>query len=201
MSKQSVSKIGRPTKLNEKTVSLIESCIQNGWSISQTCYTAKISRETFYEWYRENEEFSDRINEAPNNLVQVAKKNILRAVVEGDIKTSIWVIEKYSTGGFSAFSGGDIPKNEIEVEDEALETILKIQRFEIEQAFLGKKDKILRDKDLKENGPKEFSVRQGSRPPELNIDRAIFKDIGKFSYKEMNARLLKNEQVRNSPQE
>lgn len=111
---QNKPKSGRPTKLNEKTVSLLETHLQFGHSVAEACYAAKISRETFYKWYRESPTFSDRMRQARFQLIQLAKQTIYQAVADGDTKAAMWVIEKFAPDSFTAPLDSEIPAEPVD---------------------------------------------------------------------------------------
>jgi hypothetical protein len=94
-------KAGRPTKLDEKTVSLLEAHLQFGHNVAEACYAAKISRETFYKWFRERPEFSDRMRQARFQLIQLAKQTLYYAVAGGDTKAAMWVIDRFASDSFT----------------------------------------------------------------------------------------------------
>lgn len=87
-------KLGRPTKLTTEVVSELEEAFRFGATISEACYLSDISREMFYQHFRSDKEFSDKIEQARSWIAAIAKRNLAVAIMNGDIKTSVWLIEK-----------------------------------------------------------------------------------------------------------
>lgn len=54
---------GRPTKLNKTTVGKLEQAFAIGASITTACQYTGISRDTYYEWCKQNKRLSDKFNE------------------------------------------------------------------------------------------------------------------------------------------
>jgi len=140
MSTKKLTKSGRPTKLDEKTVSLLETAIQAGWSITQACYAAQISRDTYYSWYKNDQVFSDRMQQAPDHILRMAKKNVLEAVIQKDLKVSMWVMEKYTDDAFSSVTDDDMPSQRgLLFDEKILRGIQKLIIFNLKQQFIATK--------------------------------------------------------------
>lgn len=88
------SKAGRPSKMTPALVSKLEDAFKFGATVTEACYLSGISREMFYQHYRSNQEFSDKIERARSWLSVKAKHNIADAIMKGDIKASVWLLEK-----------------------------------------------------------------------------------------------------------
>ena len=86
--------IGRPQKVNYQIISKLEDSLQYGSTISEACYYAGISRDTFYRYFREDRIFAEI---ARNKLLTIAKPNVSRAIIEGDYESSLWLLEKVVT--------------------------------------------------------------------------------------------------------
>jgi hypothetical protein len=87
-------KPGRPSKMTVDVVRKLEDAFKFGATITEACYLSGISREMFYQYYRSDQEFSDKIERARSWLVITAKHNVAKAVMNGDIKSSVWLLEK-----------------------------------------------------------------------------------------------------------
>lgn len=87
---------GRPTVLTTDVVKVLEDVIKDGGSVTQACDLAQISRQSFYNHMRENEDFFYKMCVAREHLKLKALKNVVEAIEEGDLKTSIWFLEKWS---------------------------------------------------------------------------------------------------------
>lgn len=141
MPKEAKPKPGRPTKLSEKTVSLLESHLQFGHSIAESCYAAKISRESFHKWFRESPQFADRMRQARSQIIQLAKQTVYGAIANGDTKAAVWIIEKFAPESFTAPLDDEIPTqglNEAETREE-LNGLRKIFFYEWEREFMAAK--------------------------------------------------------------
>lgn len=59
--------IGRPPKVNVKTIIKLTDMLQHSASVSDACKYAGISRDTFYRYYRREQAFAERIDAARAN--------------------------------------------------------------------------------------------------------------------------------------
>lgn len=84
----------RLTKHDENIVLLLESAFNNLYNITEACRYAGISRETYYEWLRDDDIFSYRMSIAQGAPLRSSKSNIIKAVDEGDVATSKWLLER-----------------------------------------------------------------------------------------------------------
>jgi len=87
-------KQGRPSKMTADVVRKLEEAFQFGATVSEACHLSDISREMFYQHYRSNQDFSDKIEKARSWLAVRAKHNVATAIMNGDIKSSVWLLEK-----------------------------------------------------------------------------------------------------------
>ena len=81
---------GRPSKFTDETVNLIESAFKEGSTVTEACYIAQISRETYYEWCESQKDFSDRMKRAQEYPDNIAKRLIVKAMTKGDVETAKW---------------------------------------------------------------------------------------------------------------
>lgn len=88
---------GRPTVMVDDTVKILEDAIKDGANVTQACDLANISRQTFYNHMREDEGFFYKICIAREFLKLKALKNVVKAIEEGDLKVSLWYLEKWAT--------------------------------------------------------------------------------------------------------
>ena len=95
MSNDIGNKVGRPTIINETVVKILEDALKVGSTVTQACHIAQISRQVFYNHLEENVEFFYRMNTSRSYLQLKALKNVNDAVVKGDLKASMWLLEKY----------------------------------------------------------------------------------------------------------
>ncbi len=78
------NRIGRPTDMTPNTVTKLMAAFNNGYNVTEACYYAGISKQTYYRWLKEDEDFSDfmeRAKSAPNSK---AKEVVIKAINEGD---------------------------------------------------------------------------------------------------------------------
>jgi hypothetical protein len=108
------SKQGRPTKMTAEVVRKLEDAFKFGATVTEACFLSDISREMFYQHYRLDQVFSDKIERARSWLVITAKHNLATAIIKGDIKSSVWLLEKRGTLPMDSIQE-EIPK---EPEDE-----------------------------------------------------------------------------------
>lgn len=59
--------IGRPTKVNYKTIIKLADSIQHNATVSEACRYAKISRDTYYRHLNTNSVFSEKMAIAKSN--------------------------------------------------------------------------------------------------------------------------------------
>lgn len=95
MNSDTGNKVGRPTIINENVVKILEEALKVGSTVSQACHIAQISRQVFYNHLEGSPEFFYRMNTSRSYLQLKALKNVNDAIVKGDIKTSVWLLEKY----------------------------------------------------------------------------------------------------------
>lgn len=97
-------KMGRPTKLDQYTVTKLISMFQRGHTDTKACEYARISRQTLYRNLKDDPEFRDKITDAKNFWVIAAGDHITNILNDKSndlqvrrlqVKTSQWVLEKH----------------------------------------------------------------------------------------------------------
>jgi hypothetical protein len=85
--------------------------LQNGLSIRQACLQAGIGKTSFYDEKERNQEFSDRIDRAEQYVLTVARQNIVKSVVSGNISDSWRLLERKDPDykPKSDLTSGDMP--------------------------------------------------------------------------------------------
>ena len=63
--------IGRPSKVDVKTITKLVDMLQHSASVSDSCRYAGISRDTFYRHYRHEKTFAEKIDTAKANQYKV----------------------------------------------------------------------------------------------------------------------------------
>lgn len=92
---------GRKTKITEDVVSFLEKAFQEGATVTEACYTAKISRDAFYNRMESDKVFHDKIKRAQEYPDNLAKLVIVRAIQKGDRDTAKWWAERKMKKEFS----------------------------------------------------------------------------------------------------
>ncbi|HXR50241.1 MAG TPA: hypothetical protein VN778_04415 [Verrucomicrobiae bacterium] len=84
---------GRPTVITNDTVRKLEDAFKAGFSVSEACLTAGISRATYYEHRASNEAFSDKMELAKKYISIRAKKVVVQAIDDGNFNAAKWWLE------------------------------------------------------------------------------------------------------------
>lgn len=95
------NKVWRPTKLSESIVWKLYEAFKLWWTVEEACCYAEISRATYYEWIKENDEFSDKIWLAKKYLEIKSRAVISNSIEAWDIKTAMWYLERKNKSEFS----------------------------------------------------------------------------------------------------
>jgi len=86
---------GRPTKMTEDAVKKLESVFKLAVSDTTACRYADISRITYYDWLKKDEEFSNRMSKAKEYARLAAGNVVMDAIVKDkDVNTAKWWLEK-----------------------------------------------------------------------------------------------------------
>ena len=60
----------------------------------EACCYANISKSSYYDWIKDNAEFSDEIEVSKNFLTLRARQNVYNFIDANDIKVSMWYLER-----------------------------------------------------------------------------------------------------------
>lgn len=91
----SKNEVGRPTLLVPETVTKLESILKIGGTIEEACSYALISRETYYRWLKENEDFMTKMESAQHYSDIVAKNIVVDSMhKDKNLDTAKWWLEK-----------------------------------------------------------------------------------------------------------
>jgi len=74
------SKAGRKPKINEKIVTKLKYAASIDCSVSEMCFYADISRQTYYRWIKEDKKLSDRLEALRNKPVLTARKVVNKRI-------------------------------------------------------------------------------------------------------------------------
>lgn len=91
---KAVSKAGRPTAIVPDVVAKLEEALKDYATVEQACAYAGINKATYYRQIKENEDFATKMDRAKYYTTLKSKRNIAKAVDEGDLATSKWHLEK-----------------------------------------------------------------------------------------------------------
>jgi len=100
---QQENNIGRPTLKTEEVVRKLEDMLRLGLSNTAACAYAKVSRDTFYRWVKEDDDFSDKMESARQYAIIASRQLIVSRIInkEEDIekRTELakWYVEKHDT--------------------------------------------------------------------------------------------------------
>lgn len=101
--------VGRPIKVDYKIMGKLEDALQYGSTVSEACYYAGISRDTFYRYFRNEEVFANKMEAARNKLLIIAKRNVADGILNGHLEPSVWLLEKAVTPTLAVSDG--VPKD------------------------------------------------------------------------------------------
>lgn len=78
------SRVGRPSDMTPMTVTKLIAAFNNGFNVSEACYYAGISRQTYYRWLEADSDFSDIMEHARQAPNRKAKEIVVQAINGGD---------------------------------------------------------------------------------------------------------------------
>ncbi len=122
------TKVGRPTVLTPEVVSILVTCFQDGMTVREGCWQSVISHEAYYSRIRSDEQFADTMARAQSLATVDARKVVIEAIKHGDLKTSMWWLERKAPDEFGRNSVNNLLevsnntniKEEINLTDEEL---------------------------------------------------------------------------------
>lgn len=92
----SIVPLGRRTVIDEEVVAKLIEVFKIGSTDTSACAYAGISRDTYYKRYKEDQVFSDKMEQAKNYAIIAARHVVINAIIEkGDLETSKWYIERH----------------------------------------------------------------------------------------------------------
>lgn len=93
--------MARPKKINKEIVGKLEWAFMKGLNISEACDYAEIHRDTYYDYCKNNQEFSDKMERAQTALQRKAKINLAEKIEDGDIEESKYFLARKCKDEFS----------------------------------------------------------------------------------------------------
>ena len=89
-------KAWRPQLITDEQLRDVERAVAWGWGIEKACDYADIRHGTFYDYQRRHPEYRGKIKILRDYPVLAAKKVVAEAVMAGDLRASMWVLERRS---------------------------------------------------------------------------------------------------------
>ena len=101
-----MKKIGRPHKLNDMIITLLEQAFQVGMTKTLACQHAGVARSTFHAWMSRGKDESNtiyselylRVKKAESNHALANLAIIQKAAKEGSQQASAWLLERRHDG-------------------------------------------------------------------------------------------------------
>jgi hypothetical protein len=97
-------KVGRPVfdgKNENEVVAKLQWAFSIGATTKEACYFADISTDSFYRYCNKYPEFRNRIELFQSAILFIARVNIYNALVDGNLKLSMWYLERKQPDEFS----------------------------------------------------------------------------------------------------
>jgi hypothetical protein len=83
------SRLGRPTKYNEKTITRLCEALADGMPIKSSCVVAGIGVTTLNEWREKYPEIEDRVSQARERYREKALQTIKKAIYADDWRAAL----------------------------------------------------------------------------------------------------------------
>lgn len=93
---------GRDTVMTEEKILELIACFHDGLNVQQACWQVEIHRDTYYHHYNTDPAFSDRMDRARQFLSMNSRRKIKEAIMNGDLKTARWYLERRDKDDFSS---------------------------------------------------------------------------------------------------
>lgn len=93
--------VGRPTVMDEATVAKLEDAFSKGCTVTEACLLSEISRNTYYDYIKENPAFSDKVETLKERVTLHARMNLAASIASGDLTDSKWYLERKKRDEFS----------------------------------------------------------------------------------------------------
>jgi len=100
---------GRPKVITDAVLGRLKRAFRWGWSVSSACRFAEVPRQTYYDFENRNGFRTERklLQSWPE---QMARRNVVQALEEGNVEVSRWFLERRSPDylpGAKILVGGD----------------------------------------------------------------------------------------------
>ncbi len=77
-------------KLTERVMSDLTEAFRNDFTVEEACLYSGISKDTYYEWEKQSDEFTESMERAKQFIAIASKKNIARAVIDSNSVEDSW---------------------------------------------------------------------------------------------------------------
>lgn len=104
--------VGRPQKIDDKTLEKLENCFAQGFTNQEACLTVGISYKTLWRYEQENPEFQERKKLLKSNITIRAKKALMKSLPERP-DLALKVLERFQPEEYSDKSKNDGQANKI----------------------------------------------------------------------------------------
>lgn len=95
MNIQSITKArGRPTVFDHDTVRKLEQAFAIGCTVEEACSISGVSRSAYYKRLEDDNQFMDKMERARLYMIIQARHTVCNAIRAGDVKTSMWYLER-----------------------------------------------------------------------------------------------------------
>jgi hypothetical protein len=115
--------VGRPTVMTEAVLGKLEEAFSIGASDKEACFYAGINPDTLYEYCKVHPTYTERKQALKDMPLYAARKNIVKAINDGDKDMTKWYAERKAKNEFSTrneiggIDGKDlIPENTAEID-------------------------------------------------------------------------------------
>lgn len=86
----------------EKKQKFVEQLSKKGWNVTATCKAVRISRKTFYEWCKRDEEFNSLIKDAREEFGDFVEESLYKRIKAGDTTAIIFALKtKFKDRGWT----------------------------------------------------------------------------------------------------
>ena len=92
---------GRPTVFDNDTVHKLEQAFNIGCTVEEACTVSGISRSAYYKKLETDHDFMDKMERSKLFAVLMARNTVVQAITRGDVKTSMWYLERKRRDEFS----------------------------------------------------------------------------------------------------
>jgi ACT domain-containing protein len=92
---------GRPTVFDYDAVRKLEQAFAIGCTVEEACSISGVSRSAYYKKLEDDTQFMDKMERAKLFMIIQARHTVYNAIRAGDIKTSMWYLERKRKDEFS----------------------------------------------------------------------------------------------------